>query len=81
MGQVHSNENVSHSQSFKENMKGKAHFDKNVNHSRSQANFDGNVMSRIRRTIKTKATKKGLSLSFKQGTKQDYVIQKQKHKS
>jgi hypothetical protein len=27
-------------------MKGKAHFDKNVNHNRGQTHFDGNVMSR-----------------------------------
>jgi hypothetical protein len=65
MGQVHSNENVSHSQGFKKNMKGKAHFDKNVNYSQSQTHFDGNVMSRTQRTIRIKATKKGLSLSFK----------------
>jgi hypothetical protein len=29
---------------------------------------------------KNKGRKKGLSLTFKQGTKQDYVIQKQEHK-
>ncbi len=58
MRHVHYNENVSHNQGFEKNMKGKAHFDKNVNHNQGQAHFDGNVMSRTRKTIKKKLKKR-----------------------
>jgi hypothetical protein len=38
-------------------------------------------MSRTQRTTRTKVKGKGLSLTFKQKKKQDYVIQKQEHKN
>ncbi len=37
------------------------------------------VLSRTQRTIRTKAKRKGLSLTFKQRTWQDYAIKKQEH--
>jgi len=38
-------------------------------------------VSRTQRFTRIKGEKKGLNLTFKQGTKQDYVIKKQKYKT